>query len=237
MQNIILFIILIFIILTLTCTNQKEKYINSYGNYLDAPFIEPDDTNCRDVCNNMSDCKGYIYDPLSGSCKLNSGKNGTDNYEDYLSPYSDHPIYPYYDDYLYKNAWWLFGPTWLNSTFFGKGYRNVNKYGGHHIHHYDPENIPVNRKEDNTHEQIIGSGGNVKNRNLLQPEDYPENPFSGFNNNKVRDKRNKYNSARYKPYPPDFPSELGRVGSIIGGGSFVSNKIGKPSGNLVLKSQ
>jgi hypothetical protein len=101
--EIIVIIVIIFIVYTFMLSNKKENYYNQYGDYLDSPFMEKDDKECKFTCMRMSDCKGYSYDPTKGSCYLHNGKN------EYIYPYSDHFLYPYYDDYLYKYAWWLYG--------------------------------------------------------------------------------------------------------------------------------
>jgi hypothetical protein len=102
-ELILLIIIIVFIIYIFSQKSQKENYYNMYGDYLDSPFLEKDDKECKFTCMRMSDCKGYSYDPTKGSCFLYNGKN------EYIYPYSNHFSYPYYDDYLYKYAWWLYG--------------------------------------------------------------------------------------------------------------------------------
>jgi hypothetical protein len=101
-----IFITLIIVLVVIFCynnKNNKENYYNTYGNYIDGPFLEKDDRECRQVCMRMSDCAGYNYDPTTGSCYLHNGRN------EYIYPYTNHFLYPYYDDYLYKYAWWLYG--------------------------------------------------------------------------------------------------------------------------------
>jgi hypothetical protein len=100
---IVLIIIIIFLASRSPCMQKKENYVNMYGDYIDSPFFEDDDRACRRTCQNMSDCKGYTYDQTTGKCYLNSDR------EEYLSPFSDHFIYPWFDTYLYDNAWYLYG--------------------------------------------------------------------------------------------------------------------------------
>lgn len=97
----IIFVIIIVIFVTnLLCWKEnREKYVNMYGEYVDSPFFEDDGRKCRKVCQNMSDCKGYTYDPTTDKCYLN------DSDGNYILPYSDHWLYPNYDPYLY--GWWL----------------------------------------------------------------------------------------------------------------------------------
>lgn len=103
-MNIILIITIIIVIILVTnqpCWKEKETYVNMYGEYVDSPFYEDDDRKCRKLCNNISDCKGYSYDPTTDKCYLNSDDRN------YLLPYRDHWLYPNYDPYLYKYGWWL----------------------------------------------------------------------------------------------------------------------------------
>jgi PAN domain len=100
-QIIVLVLIIIFLVSRSPCWQDKESYVNTYGDYIESPFFEDNDRKCRKVCNNMSDCTGYNYDKTKDKCYLNtSGKN-------YMLPYSDHWLYPNYDPYLYKYGWWL----------------------------------------------------------------------------------------------------------------------------------
>jgi hypothetical protein len=127
MNLFIIVFAIIIILLTIGKKDKKETYYNMFGDYFDAPFIEMDDKRCRKLCNNMLDCTGYTYDPLTERCLLHDNKNG------YLKPYENHALYPYYDDYLYKNYWWLYGPSWLNDVDYNMGYRR-NVYGDKAVH-------------------------------------------------------------------------------------------------------
>ena len=102
-ELVLLGIIILFFIYIFMFTDKKENYVNRYGDYLDSPFLEKDDKECKYTCMRMSDCKGYSYDSTKGSCFLYNGKN------EYIYPYSNHFLYPYYDHDLYKYAWWLYG--------------------------------------------------------------------------------------------------------------------------------
>jgi len=112
----IMIIGVIILILYFMCNN-KEQYYNIYGEKIDAPFLEKNDKGCSHICNNMSECTGYNYDSLTGACFLKS------NSDEYLDPLYDH----YYDHYLYAKYAWLYGPEWINSVYFKKGYLNKNK--------------------------------------------------------------------------------------------------------------
>ena len=126
-------LIIVIIFIYFYTFNKSETYYNMYGDYIDAPFLEKTDKECRNLCNNMADCEGYNYDSLTGTCYLNS-KN-----DKYMKPYYDHFMYPYYDRDLYKYGWWMYGPLWMNGVLFKQGYRN-NLYGGHKVHHYKKNN-------------------------------------------------------------------------------------------------
>jgi len=133
MNSQILIILAVIIILICIMSSQNEKYVNIYGDYIDAPFVEKDDRECRQLCNRMEGCAGYNYDPLTGTCYMH-GKDGN-----YLVPFGNHFLYPYYDSYLYNNAWWIWGPRYSKEELYNMGYRG-NRWGGHMVHNKDIRN-------------------------------------------------------------------------------------------------
>jgi len=99
----VLIIIIIIVCVVIYSNDVRENYYNMFGDYIDGPFLEKDDRQCRNICNGTDDCVSYNYDPLTEKCYLHSSNGG------YLKPHYNHPLYPIYDAELYRR-WWFFGP-------------------------------------------------------------------------------------------------------------------------------
>jgi hypothetical protein len=101
-----------------------EKYYNHYGTYINAPFLEKDDKKCRGLCNKISHCKGFNFDPLTNICLLHSADNK------YIKPYNNRDMYLYDDKYLHdtnyshNNEWWQYDSLLKNHKYNYHNYPN-----------------------------------------------------------------------------------------------------------------
>jgi hypothetical protein len=218
-----IFIIILIAVIVIMVTNQpcwknkNENYINMYGEYIDSAFFEDDDRKCRKLCNNVSDCKGYSYDPTTDKCYLNDSKG------DYILPYSDHWLYPNYDPYLYKYGWWLqvAYDNPLNDEQIAESNLGVAKY----------DDAVVNSREKKSDRESINTLRGLQNKDKKRPVIPIDFAAKGYRDTMYMG-QNAYHFDT--PKNNNYIKYTGNVNNLLGGGHGGRVRGNVPSGNEIV---